>query len=629
MMTTRVRWLILPAAVGLFLGMLRGQATLAMLSLSVLLWILVEWAMFCWRVWYQLPQLQLTRLVNGRGDPTGTLWCGRPVRIVLQVECQTGRLQPLMQIRDVLPENVEVLSRQPQPCANRTSQNAASDVRRMLDDSPGSPNTVPANTAAGTGTGTGTGKTAELQTGNHLTLTLPVSQISWAYDVRLRAAGRVMLPGVRVVLQDANGLFRVERFIDVRQEFRVLPAYAESDSPQPIIKRVNALAQHGIHRVQRSGMGSELLELREYVPGDPPKSIAWKVSARRDKLMTRQYESEVPVRVQLLVDGTLGTRVGGFGRRLLDQMTYVAASVARSAISVGDPVGAILFDERGQRRIAAGGGDRSFFNLLEALSEFSVPPSAPAIRLSNSLLNMATNVCGERFPELLDDRFNQVPFFFFPLSPWKRRIQHVRTMLAGAFAQIFALSPATQVRLIHDDGLMGVYMQHFLLLTGMSWMEPVTMPRERGFHDGMPRMQMLSEAIRAAVAHARDNEVLVICSDLLDCAPAISHLMPALKMAVGRHHRIAVVCPSPTFIRATSKTVSPRSDSAADLLLAAEQIRNRDLMQRLNIQLRRLGISVAMSGEANAIRMVLAETEIARSGRSSSARSAAAAGGRR
>ena len=100
--------------------------------------------------------------------------------------------------------------------------------------------------------------------------------------------------------------------------------------------------------------------------------------------------------------------------------------------------------------------------------------------------------------------------------------------------------------------------------------------------------------------------------------------MPALKMAAGRHHRIAVICPSPTFIRATNKTVSPKSDSAADLLLAAEQIRNRDLMQRLNQQLRRLGISVAMSGEANAIRMVMAETEIARSGRSSSSRSTAA-----
>ena len=613
MMTTRVRWLILPAAVGLFLGMLRGQSTLAMLSLSVLLWIVVEWAIFCWRVWYQLPQLYLSRLVNGRSDPVGTLWCGRPVRIVLQLECRSGRLQPLMQIQDVLPENVEVLSRQPQPVVNKTSQNAAPDVRSATNGSPGRTNTMP-----------GRGGIEELQAGNHLTLTLPVAQISWAYDMRLRAAGRVMLPGVRVVLQDANGFFRVERFIDLRQEFRVLPAYIESDSPQPVIKRVNALSQHGIHRVQRSGMGSELLELREYVPGDPPKSIAWKVSARRDKLMTRQYESEVPVRVQLIVDGTLGTRVGGFGQRLLDQMTCVAASVARSAISVGDPVGAVLFDERGQRRIAAGGGDRSFFNLLEALSEFSVPPSAPPIRLSNALLNMATNVCGERFPELLDDRFNQVPFFFFPLSPWKRRVRHVRTMLAGAFAQIFALSPATQVQLIYDDSLMSVYMQHFLLLTGMSWMEPVALQRERGFHEGMPRMQMLSEAIRSTVAHARDNEVLVICSDLLDCAPAISHLMPALKMAAGRHHRIAVICPSPTFIRATNKTVSPKSDSAADLLLAAEQIRNRDLMQRLNQQLRRLGISVAMSGEANAIRMVMAETEIARSGRSSSSRSTAA-----
>ena len=584
MMTARVRWLVLPAAMGLFFGMLRGQPALAMLSLSVLLWVIVEWAIFCWRVWYQIPKLKFQRSVNGRIEPSGILWSDRSIRIVLRLTSSVGQLYPLMQVRDVLSENVEVLSPSPE----------APDSQQVITGS-----TVDPTRCAG----------------NVMSLLVAADLFSWSYQVRIRAAGRVMLPGVRIILQDTNGFFRIERFIDLRQEFRVLPSFAETDSPQPIVKRINALSQHGIHRVQRSGMGSELLELREYVVGDPPKSIAWKVSARRDKLMTRQYESEVPVRVQLILDGTLGTRVGGFGKRLLDQMTYVAASVARSAISVGDPVGAILFDESGQQRTAASSGEQSFYNLLERFSEFSVPPAAPPLRLNNQLLNAAVNVCGERFPELMDDRFNQVPFTIFPLSPWKRRIRHVRTMLAGAFAEIFGLSPSVQVQLIYDDALMGLYMQHFLALTGMSWMEPIIPPRDRGLHEGMPRMQMLSEAIRTAVAHARDNEVFVILADLLDCTPAISHLLPALRMALGRHHRVAIVCPSPTFLRPSAASTFPASDSAADLLLAAEQLRNRDLMLRLNRELRRMGAAVAVSGETSAIRLVMSEMEIARSGR--------------
>ncbi len=129
-------------------------------------------------------------------------------------------------------------------------------------------------------------------------------EVAFSYRVQVRAAGRCDFVGLRVTMTDPNGFFRVERLLPLKQSFKVLPGYVESGDLQPSIKRINALPQHGIHRLQRSGMGSELLELREYVAGDPPKSIAWKVSARRDKLMTRQYESEVPIRLQLFLDGS-------------------------------------------------------------------------------------------------------------------------------------------------------------------------------------------------------------------------------------------------------------------------------------------------------------------------------------
>ena len=71
-------------------------------------------------------------------------------------------------------------------------------------------------------------------------------------------------------------------------------------------------AQHfpppGVHRLKRPGGGSELLDLRDYMPGDPPKMIAWKPSARKDKLFTKEFESEVPVRCTLFVDASESTR---------------------------------------------------------------------------------------------------------------------------------------------------------------------------------------------------------------------------------------------------------------------------------------------------------------------------------
>ncbi len=561
-MTALARWLALPAIAGLFLGILRQQTGLSLLSLSVLVWLLTEWLYFTWRVWFELRQLKFERRVNGRTEPSGILWAGRQVSVEVRLTTSRIGIGANVQIRDVVPENLSVLD-----------QN------------------------------------------NDVTIRSRIHTAIFQYRGRVLGAGQLRLPGFRIVMTDRQGFFRAERFIPLVQNFRVLPAYQNTNDAQPMVKRINSLPQHGIHRLQRSGMGSELLELREYAPGDPPKSIAWKVSARRDKLMTRQYESEVPVRLQLFVDGSIGTRAGGYGMRLIDQMNFVAASVAKAATSVGDPVGAMLFDERGLRRIPAGTGDRGFHRLLEALSDFTVNPAPVPDRLSNQLLETAMSVAAEQFPELLDSRVNHIPFLLFPVSPWAHRRLRERYRLAAVLAQLYHLSPVKQLQLVYDDPLMATFAQHFLSQSGLSWMEPVVSVRNRGFHDGMARMEILSKALSRAVAQARDNEVFVILADLLECVPSLSHLMPAIKMALARHHRVAIVCPSPTFLRPTAESTEIRSLSAEDLLLAAEQTRTRELAARLQYELRRTGAAVAISGETNAIQLVLSQMSIARTGR--------------
>ena len=561
-MTGLARWLALPAIVGLYLGILREQTGLMLLSLSVLVWLLVEWLLFTWRVWFELRQLKFERSVNGRSEPTGILWAGRNVAVEVRLTSSILGMGSIVRIRDVVPENMEVIDQE-----------------------------------------------------NDVTIRSRIHSAVFHYRAKVLGAGQLRLPGFRIVMHDRQGFFRAERFIPCTQNFRVLPAFQQVGDPQPIVKRINSQPQHGIHRLQRSGMGSELLELREYVAGDPPKSIAWKVSARRDKLMTRQYESEVPVRLQLFIDGSIGTRTGGFGLRLLDQMNFVAASVAKAAISAGDPVGAMLFDERGVRRIPAATGDRGFHRLLDALSDFSVNPAPIPDRLTNRLVETALGVAADQFPELLDERVNHVPFLLFPISPWAHRRRRERYRLAAVISQLYRLSPAKQLQLVYDDPLMATFAQHFLSQSGMSWMEPVVSIRSRGFHDGMARMAILSSALARAVSQARDNEVFVVLADLLECVPSLSHLMPAVKMALARHHRVAFVCPSPTFMRPTAESTVIRSLSAEDLLLAAEQIRTRDLAARLQFELRRIGATVSISGESSAIHLVLSQMSLARTGR--------------
>ena len=123
-------------------------------------------------------------------------------------------------------------------------------------------------------------------------------------------------------------------------------------------KRHNQLMPPGIHRFRRPGSGSELLDLRDYLPGDPPKTIAWKVSARRDRLITKEFESEVPVRCTLFVDTSNSVRVPGRAdgtedgsprpyRKALDRLVDLAAGILQASASIRDLTGLCLFDEQG------------------------------------------------------------------------------------------------------------------------------------------------------------------------------------------------------------------------------------------------------------------------------------------
>ncbi len=291
-MTKRARVLVIMALVGLCLGTARNQMLLALLSLSVVVWILAEWIRF--RIWvdWRLPRVQFQRFINDRAEDTA-LWSGRKVRVELRVTCPRP-IPILMRLRDYVPEMLEIVSPDQDP-----SQPAASvESKKQWNRTLASPVKVGPIARFWDRTQQRVrdffSDTEVPATRQEMLVRVGTQTSSLHYTAYLPSAGRLELPGARLVLEDMYGLFREHRFHEFPRSYRVLPSYYESGELRPTIKRNNSLPRHGIHRLQRSGMGSELLELREYVPGDPPKSIAWKVSARRDKLLTRQYESEVP-----------------------------------------------------------------------------------------------------------------------------------------------------------------------------------------------------------------------------------------------------------------------------------------------------------------------------------------------
>src|SRR5690348_18375809 len=58
----------------------------------------------------------------------------------------------------------------------------------------------------------------------------------------------------------------------------------------------------GLHRSPRKGFSVEFAEYRPYQPGDDLRYIDWRIVARSDRWVVKQYEEETNLRASIVLD---------------------------------------------------------------------------------------------------------------------------------------------------------------------------------------------------------------------------------------------------------------------------------------------------------------------------------------
>ncbi|MCF6225612.1 MAG: DUF58 domain-containing protein [Xanthomonadales bacterium] len=101
----------------------------------------------------------------------------------------------------------------------------------------------------------------------------------------------------------------------------------------------------GQHSSKLRGRGLNFEELRNYLPGDDTRNIDWKVTARTGTPYVRVYTEEKDRTVWLLVDQRQAMFFGSKKRMKSVVAAEVAAISAWRVLSVGDRVGAVIFND--------------------------------------------------------------------------------------------------------------------------------------------------------------------------------------------------------------------------------------------------------------------------------------------
>lgn len=129
------------------------------------------------------------------------------------------------------------------------------------------------------------------------------------------------------------GFLTSRRRLEVDSAVVVVPRWVEMRS-FPILEP-SSFPSDVLHERARTGAGEEFIGVRDYRPGDPPKNVHWRSTARAGHLVVREFEEEVASRVCLVV---AGEDRGTPPESVFEMLVSAAASIGIYALQTGHPI---------------------------------------------------------------------------------------------------------------------------------------------------------------------------------------------------------------------------------------------------------------------------------------------------
>ncbi len=144
----------------------------------------------------------------------------------------------------------------------------------------------------------------------------------------------------------------------------------------------------GQYRSGFRGQGLDFDDFREYIPGDEPRFIDWKVTARTGTPYVRTFHEEREQVLLLAVDasGSMNYASAGVNDTKLEYAALLAAVLSYSAALNGDKVGLLLYGRKPHFHLPPAKGMKQCRRIVREIL------SAPAAGQDDSIDSVATEI---------------------------------------------------------------------------------------------------------------------------------------------------------------------------------------------------------------------------------------------
>jgi uncharacterized protein (DUF58 family) len=204
------------------------------------------------------------------------------------------------------------------------------------------------------------GVDAVLQPGSDATAELQITAQRW---------GRYRAP-VRVRATTRSGFFTASAIVPTADVW-VFPMAEPPATPLP---RAELPDRIGTHLTRHHGLGVEFADVRPFVPGDPLRTVNWRVSARRGNLHVTDRFTDRSADVVVVLD--THRQPHGPATAATDRVARGATQVVDTAVRSADRVGVVVLGHS-VRWLRPDIGRRQFYRVLDTILDAIDAPKRP------------------------------------------------------------------------------------------------------------------------------------------------------------------------------------------------------------------------------------------------------------
>ncbi|HID27797.1 MAG TPA: DUF58 domain-containing protein [Methanosarcinales archaeon] len=343
------------------------------------------------------------------------------------------------------------------------------------------------------------------------------SEYTFTYYAIPKRRGVHKFTGVSVYVADKGNLFYNEKFFQVLNTITVYPSIEEISIDKIRQERRSTLRALGAHKSKQTGIGSDFAGIREYIHGDSFRKIEWKSTSRLNKLMTREFESDIRVPAIIFLDVSATMDTGKIGPTKLDYAIKTAAAFSKFALDSNDPVGLYTFSNKIHTIIKPNLGKKQLYQILHTLARIDPRISSEIDANYYLLIDIIKQYLSKSFPET------------FVESDWD-----IDTKVLNFVGEQLKLKESSRIRMQKDYEFAERKLIKYCIESG------IELPFQ--YNGEINKDIGLYNAIKKAIVEEKGSSLFIIISDLIGLETS-DRTKDSLKLARLHHHKVMVLSP--------------------------------------------------------------------------------------